>query len=124
MTMSSIGSLIDKAFKLAAVYEAAAEKAEKAKAELTAAQGLVIATLKSQGLDGARGKLGLASLVEEEHPDVDDWEALYKFIVENDAFELLHRRVSRSAWQERLAAGEVIPGVGKFPKTRLSMRRK
>lgn len=54
-------------------------------------------------------------LIEKLKPTVEDWNALYVYIRENNAFELLHRRVTESAVQERWFDGVAVPGVTKFP---------
>lgn len=48
-------------------------------------------------------------------PTVEDWPALYKYILANNAFDILHRRVTEAAVQERWIAGETVPGVARFP---------
>lgn len=42
---------------------------------------------------------------------VNDWQALFAFIKENDAFELLQKRVGVTACKERWANEIEIPGV-------------
>jgi hypothetical protein len=55
------------------------------------------------------------TLVTKDKPTVTDWPALYLYIGQHKAFELLQRRVTESAVMERWAEGEAIPGVGRFP---------
>lgn len=54
----------------------------------------------------ARVKLGTKSV-----PQVRDWDELRAFIAANNAWELLHKRLGAKAWQERVDAGLIVPGV-------------
>ena len=45
------------------------------------------------------------------HPAVDDWAAFYAFITETGSFDLLQRRLSSTAFKDRWAAGQAIPGI-------------
>ena len=46
----------------------------------------------------------------------DDWPALQAFIVKNNAFDILQKRISPAALKRRVDAGELIKGV-KFGTT-------
>jgi hypothetical protein len=48
------------------------------------------------------------SLVNKQKPVADDWGQIQGYIIANNCPELLERRLSASALQERLAAGEKI----------------
>ena len=58
-------------------------------------------------------------------PVVQEWDALYAYIREHDAFELLHKRVTERAVKERWAEGDIVPGVVEveIPDISLSTRR-
>jgi len=56
-------------------------------------------------------------------PTVRSWELFYKYIMDNNAFELLQKRVSPVAVREHWEAGEHIPGVDKFPVDKISVQR-
>jgi len=42
---------------------------------------------------------------------VDDWAKVFSFVEENNAYDILQKRITPTAVQARLDAGEVIPGV-------------
>ncbi len=75
-------------------------------------------------IGGASGKLATAERKTIAVPAVKDWDAFYRYIAKNRAFELLHRRVSTTAWAERVDAGVKIPGVDTFRVIKLSVRKK
>lgn len=45
-------------------------------------------------------------------PVAEDWSAIHQFIKDNDAIDLVHRRLTESAVQLRWDDGVTIPGVG------------
>lgn len=52
-----------------------------------------------------------------------DWGALYAFIKEHAAFELLQRRVNEGSVKERWESGQEVPGVGKVLVDDLTIRK-
>ncbi len=75
------------------------------------------------GLDRfAVGKLTF-SISEQTVGNVEDWEELYQFIRDNDAFYLLQRRLANAAYKEMLDSGSSLPGVVPFTKRSLNMRK-
>jgi hypothetical protein len=57
---------------------------------------------KENKLDGFRTDFGTVSQITKTEYWTNDWESLYKFIKENDAFHLLHKRVNQSSMKEFL----------------------
>lgn len=91
------------------------EEASKLKAKL-------ITELESSNVPAIGCDTATFSLVEKEVPTVQDWPVLYAYIKEEDAFDLLQRRLSNEAVEVRWADGVVVPGVVKFPVTKLSRK--
>lgn len=71
------------------------------------------------GTDTYKSELGTVSVAKQSIPTVKDWEAFYTYLLDNQAVDLLQRRISTSAWRERVEEGEVIPGVELFEKATL-----
>lgn len=67
--------------------------------------------LRAGQLEAGRGEAASFSPGSRPVVTVTDWEAFYKYIRKQDAFELLHRRVTTDAVVERLDKGEKVPGV-------------
>jgi hypothetical protein len=57
---------------------------------------------KENKLDGFRTDFGTVSQITKTEYWTNDWESLYRFIKENDAFHLLHKRVNQSGMKEFL----------------------
>ncbi len=53
-----------------------------------------------------------------------DWEAIHAYIIENDAWDLMEKRLGQRACGERWDDKIEIPGVGKFPIDDLSIGKR
>lgn len=96
------------------------DKLQETESELKAS---LMAALSSAGAMGVAGKAGRVTLVTKEEPTVRDWQAFYAYIVRNDAFDLLQKRLSAPAVRERWEAGATVEGVGTIPVTNLSITK-
>jgi hypothetical protein len=68
--------------------------------------------MKDENLDKLSSKTyGTVYIATQTVPKVINWDAFYKYIQENGAFEMLERRASRKAFQESYEQGIIIPGV-------------
>jgi hypothetical protein len=104
--------------ELAAADLKAAEEAYKSQEQI------VLEMMKEQGVDSTRLK-GIATLtrVEQQIPVAEDWGQIYQFIEDNAMPHLLQRRLSNTAVEELEAIGTPVPGVGKFTRVSLSVRK-
>ena len=78
--------------------------------------------MQEQGLDKISNDICTISLKNEIVPDVEDWDALQQHVAETGEFELLHRRVSATAYREKVALGADVPGVANRELTRINYR--
>lgn len=86
---------------------------DKAKAKLIEEMRLN----KLTAIGGQDVRLGLESEVV---PVVEDWNKLYEHIKQNDAFDLLEKRIGKLAAKARWDADVQVPGVGKLRVYKLS----
>jgi len=93
------------------------------KKQQQAAEIEMMELLDEQGVTGTRTKMFTVTITEAPQPTVTDWDELYKFISKNEAFGLLQRRVSSTAYREYVNAEEVVPGVETYNKRAISMRK-
>lgn len=77
---------------------------------------------KSQAT-GIAGRVARARIVKDEVPQTRDWEALYAHIRETGEFELLQRRLTKTAVQERWDDGKEVPGVESFTVVSVSLEK-
>ena len=66
----------------------------------------------------------VADLTTANKPKVTDWGMLYEHITATQGFDLLYRRISGAAFDERIAAGVMVPGVEVAPVTTVKVKPK
>ena len=81
----------------------------------------LIRELEKAGLKRMANDSATISVVTENVPDVTDWDEFYRFISEQQAFELLHKRVSATAFRE-LSQTQDVPGVQTRELVKLNFR--
>ena len=84
---------------------------------------LLMAELKQNELTASGGQFFVAELKPKDVPTVNDWQALYRYIVEHDAFDLLHKRLGEKAISLRWEDDIEIPGVAKTEILTLTKRK-
>ena len=84
----------------------------------------IAADMTKQGLTQTGNDVCTVSLKTEIVPTVDDWDALYKHIVDTGQFELLQKRMSATAYRELLAMAQAVPGVRSTELTKVNFRSK
>lgn len=119
----NLGRLIDDLYALREQRLALNETIEDLKRRESDLRGKIMALLQSTGLTGARGELATSSIKHATVPKVVDWEAFQQYIVTNDAWDLMQRRVSTTACSGRWDRGEIIAGVDKLELTELNLTK-
>jgi hypothetical protein len=120
----TLGQCIDKLYTLRQERKEIERKAEAVKEKESALERHIIESFSKTDLDGARGTVAVAGLSQATVPTVKDWDALYKYVKKHNAFDLLQKRVSATAYRERLDVKEVVPGVEPFITTKLSLTKR
>jgi hypothetical protein len=92
-----------------ATYNAAKEVLEKAKVEFMALMDIA-------GTDTYKSTHGTVSVVTTEIPIVQDWAQFYEHISNTQEYDLLQRRISSTAWRERVEQGLGVPGTALYEK--------
>jgi len=83
----------------------------------------IIETLDADTEGGVVGLRYKATVVREEKPVVEDWEAFYNYIAETGGFDLLNRALNASAVKARYAEDIAVPGVGSFQAKKISLTK-
>ena len=81
----------------------------------TLCQEALVARMLHQKTGGLASQAYFAKLHEKDVPTPENWDAVRKFIVDNDAWELMHQRLSVKAVAERWEAGQEVPGIKHLP---------
>jgi len=122
----NIGAKIDQMVRLKKQIQLDENKLKEKKQRYEEMSDDLLNNFNKQDLNGASGKLGSVSVTKTIVPDVEDWNKFFSYVHRNKAFDMLQRRVSVSAFRERLEAGKKVPGVVPFTKVdiRLNMKKK
>jgi hypothetical protein len=70
------------------------------KEQMELVEGQMLELCKTTGADSLRTKFGTVSRTVQTRYWTGDWEAMYKFIMENNAPDLLERRISQTQMRE------------------------
>ena len=57
------------------------------------------------------------------YPAIVDWNAFYGYVTKTNSFDLLHKRLSNTAFRDRWTAGEEIPGTSQSQVWELSVTK-
>lgn len=121
------GAVIDALYKIRTERIEFQRKCDAEVAQMKAAEtelkDHLIATLGKSSLDGAKGKLATVAVVRTTVPSVKDWPAVYEYVRENDAFDLFEKRLNKTAFRDRLEAGEAVPGCEVVEVVDLSLNK-
>ena len=87
-------------------------------------EGDIMALMSDAGISQAASDKASCSMKMTKHPAIKDWQAFYGYVASTGQFELLHKRLSSTAFRERWEAGEAIPGTEASEVWELTVRRK
>ena len=117
----TIGACADKLYALRESRLQAQRVVDKIAEEEKELREYVINTLPKSEASGVAGKFARVSVVTKQVPQVKDWEKFYAYVKKNNAFDLMQRRLSDSAVQERWESRKTVPGVEPFTVVTLSV---
>jgi hypothetical protein len=91
-------------------------------------QDLVSTTLLKamQDLKQTKSTTGAGEIVVSQSmkPSAKDWGAVYRFVVENDAFDMLHKRLSSTFIENWAKAHDALPpGISVFTEFKVSVKK-
>ena len=119
-----LGEQIDALYALRAERLALEKQANEFKAKETTAKEKIIELLKSQSIEGAKGSKATAALSYKTKPVVTDWDSVYKYIADNNMFELLHKALTVSLWTALQDDGTLVPGTESMRVVDLSLTKR
>lgn len=101
-----------------------AEAEEIKKSETLLKEHLIDKLGAEQAAEGIVGEVATVRVLSDVQPIIQDWEALARYVVENDAVDLLQRRLSGPAVSARWELGKAVPGIDKLMVTKLSITKR
>jgi len=114
MSGRSLGNDADALYKQKQKITKLEGELEELKSKLAKDADTFMKRMQKMEIASVKGRLCMISITKSEQFNVKDWNALYKYISRNKAFDLLHRRVSHPAYRDRIQAGKKVPGVETF----------
>ena len=100
------------------------EELDKIKADMTKLEAFLKAKLDADGLTSFKTEYGTAFLTTTDFANVEDWDAVLRFIREEEAFDMLEKRVSKTAVRGYIEANkEVPPGIKYGTKLDINIRK-
>ncbi|WP_075881493.1 hypothetical protein [Vreelandella massiliensis] len=118
----TLGELIDQREQLRDQKRALTGELKGVDAQLYANEEALLEALDAAGLEHAKIDGVSVSVSEQTMPSVTDWDSLYDFIKQNDAFYMLQRRVSTGPYREMLQMEQDVPGVEPYVQRKVNMR--
>jgi hypothetical protein len=119
----TMGACADRLYQLRQKRLEMQKEVDKVAAEESALKEHIINTLPKSEASGVAGKLARVTVVTKEVPQVEDWDAFYKYVKKTGQFDLMQRRISDGAIKERWEAGKEIPGVKHFQVVTVSINK-
>lgn len=108
---TDLGPAIDALYNLREMRLELERKAKGLKEQEQEARNAILDCLEQSGLNKASGQVATAGKRISMIPLVTNWDKVFDYIVENDRFDLVQKRISVLAWRENYDEGHVIPGT-------------
>jgi len=86
-------------------------------------RGEILDLLEQTGLQKASGSFATAGIKRAIIPIVTDWDELFRYIAENDRFDLVQKRISVLAWRETHENTEIVPGTAAVEDIDISLTK-
>jgi len=88
------------------------ERVDKIKADMAKLEAFLKARMDADGLTSFKSEHGTAFLTTTDFANVEDWDAVLRFIREEEAYDMLEKRVSKTAVRGYIDPNtEVPPGI-------------
>ena len=119
----ALGACADKLYEIRQKRLAMQKEVDEVEAEEKALKEHIIQTLPKSEASGVAGKVARVTVVTKDVPQVKDWDAFYKYVSRTKSFDLLQRRLSDAAVNERWENKKDIPGVEAFTVVSVSLNK-
>jgi hypothetical protein len=100
------------------------ERVSEIKAKLEKLEAYLKTQMDAQGLTSFKSEHGTAFLTTTDYANVADWDAVIGFIRDNDAFDMLEKRVSKIAVRGYIESAKAVPpGINYGTKLEVNIRK-
>jgi hypothetical protein len=109
--------------EIAAIEKAHKEHVSGLKKNLDKLESFMLQQTQEQNVTSFKTEYGTAFVQKKDSATVADWDALFGFVLENEAYDFLEKRVSKLAVRSHLEANkELPPGVNYSTSVEISVR--
>ena len=127
-TTRNIGDVIRTYMKLrdqqAAIEAETKYRVADLKAKMDKLEAYLKAQMDAQGLTSFKSDYGTAFLTTTDYANVADWDAVIRFIRDNEAYDMLEKRVSKIAVRGYIEANKAVPpGITYGTKLEVNIRK-
>ncbi len=119
MKAESIGSMIDNLDKIRDKKRGLDEQVKDLEAQYRELTEKILDRMEKENMPKASGRRATVSRSETIVGQLEDWEALTKYIWRTKNFQLFERRISAAAFRELFEKKGEVPGVKPFTKVTL-----
>jgi hypothetical protein len=124
----NVGDVIRTYMKLrdqkAAIEGDVKERVAELKAKMEKLEAYLKTQMDAQGLTSFKSDYGTAFLTTTDYANVADWDAVLDFIRENEAFDMLEKRVSKIAVRGYIEQTKAVPpGINYGTKLEVNIRK-
>lgn len=110
--------------KKEAVENETKDRVADIKAKMTMLESWLMQKAGEDGVTSFKTTAGTAFVTTTDFANVADWDAVLTFIKENDAFDMLEKRVSKTAVRSHMdETGDVPPGITYGSKIGINVRK-
>lgn len=110
--------------KKEAIENEAKDKVADIKTKMTKLESWLMQKADEDGVTSFKTTAGTAFVTTTDFANVADWDAVLTFIRENDAFDMLEKRVSKAAVRAHMdETGDVPPGITYGSKIGINVRK-
>lgn len=119
-----ISDLIDQFVEVKAQREKLNEDSKACTLKLAVLEKDIMSLMSDVGITKAASDKASLTMREVKHPSIDNWTLFYDYVAQTGQFELLHKRLSSTAFREHWEAGDAIPGTSSSSVWELSVVRR
>ena len=119
---NTLHDLISQLGELRAIKKKLEYEARQTGELITVKEHEIMDALDDQQITESRSEAGKVTLGEAVYPQVQDWDAFYQWILENQYMHFLEKRAAVLAYREALGQGIAVPGVLPFTKRKITFR--
>lgn len=120
---SSLGDVVDEYRRVRDIRLAMKKETDAVEERERELKDHLINEIPKSEITGVAGKRFRAQIVKKDVPAAEDWKQIHAWVMQNERFDILQKRLADKAIKDMWEEGETIPGVVKFPKVDVSVTK-